>query len=333
MVKVSVIIPCYNVEDYLRECLDSIINQTLTDIEIICINDDSTDTTLKILKEYAKKDNRIIILNQNNKGSGIARNLGIKEAKGEFVAFMDSDDFYPDNDILETLYTKIKEHNVKICGGSFFHLIDNEIKSNFSDTFYGYHFDKEEIINYKKWQFDYGYHRFLYEKDFLIKNNLYYPNYRRYQDPPFFVKAMYMSKEFYAIPKLTYLLRCEHKTINWTKDKKLDLLNGIKDNLNFAKEHNLEKLYYLTCERLNQHSYVFVFSDLFNLQLIKFLKSLNYEIIYKYNPNFKLSSKFNFYKLFLQELFSLKNDNNHKVITILGIKVRIKRRGKNNAKS
>ncbi len=87
MIKVSVIVPVYNVEDYLIECLTSIINQTLKEIEIICIDDCGTDNSINILKEYAKKDDRIrIISHKENKGLGPARNTGIKESKGEYIS-------------------------------------------------------------------------------------------------------------------------------------------------------------------------------------------------------------------------------------------------------
>lgn len=90
--KISVIIPVYNVDKYLRDCLDSVINQTLTDIEIICVNDGSTDTSGDILREYAQKDSRIIILNQVNQGQTYARNKGLEIAKGKYIYFLDSDD-------------------------------------------------------------------------------------------------------------------------------------------------------------------------------------------------------------------------------------------------
>ena len=93
MVKISVIIPVYNVENYLNECLDSICNQTFGDIEIICINDGSTDRSLDILKSYEKKDSRIRIISQENKGQGASRNIGLNQACGEYVYFMDSDDY------------------------------------------------------------------------------------------------------------------------------------------------------------------------------------------------------------------------------------------------
>ena len=93
MIKVSVILPVYNTEKYLPECLDSIINQSLRDIEIICVDDGSTDSSLQILKEYAEKDKRISVIHKNNGGQGSARNVGLNHAKGEYITFVDSDDY------------------------------------------------------------------------------------------------------------------------------------------------------------------------------------------------------------------------------------------------
>ena len=316
MPKVSVIIPVYNVENYLRQCLDSVINQTLKDIEIILVDDGSTDSSLSICNEYAQKDNRITVLTQQNKGAGAARNMGIESSHSEFVIFLDSDDYYPELDILETLYNKAKENNVLICGGSFSDLYKDQITSSYKDTFTGYTFKENKVVKYTDYQFDYGYHRFIYNLNFLKENNICFPDYKRFQDPPFFVQAMYTAKEFYALAQITYLLRGGHKTINWTNDKKRGLINGIKDNLEFAQKHNLEKLYYLTCERLNQHAYAFGLVDVFNIRLQRIIKSLDWKIIKKYNKEFKLSDNFSI----LKTIFSIKNsyDKNHKVVTILG---------------
>lgn len=93
MVKISVIVPVHNVEMYLEECLESIVNQTFTDIEVICINDGSTDGSLDILNEYQKRDSRIRIISQENRGAGASRNIALEHACGEYVYFMDSDDY------------------------------------------------------------------------------------------------------------------------------------------------------------------------------------------------------------------------------------------------
>lgn len=96
-IKVSVIIPIYNTEKYLNACLDSICNQTLTDIEIICVNDGSTDSCGEILSEYKMHDDRIVIINQSNRGLSVARNKGLGVAKGEYIQFVDSDDMLVKN--------------------------------------------------------------------------------------------------------------------------------------------------------------------------------------------------------------------------------------------
>lgn len=161
--KISVIIPIYNSEKYLRECLDSVLSQTLEDIEVICINDGSVDGSLDILKGYAEKDKRIVVLDKANEGVAVARNIGINKANGEFVCFMDSDDLYPTDDVLETLYSKAKENNVLVAGGEFSVFDENikpyEFKQKFGKSIDGYLFSKDDIVKYQDYQFDYGFHR------------------------------------------------------------------------------------------------------------------------------------------------------------------------------
>ncbi len=112
--KVSVIVPVYNTEKYLGQCLDSICAQTLKDIEIICVDDGSTDSSPEILARYQAKDERIQVYTQENKYAGAARNLGKSHASGEYLAFWDSDDFF-EPEALELLYNKAKEQNADIC--------------------------------------------------------------------------------------------------------------------------------------------------------------------------------------------------------------------------
>ena len=120
MALISVIVPAYNVEDYLGECLDSIINQTFTDIEIICVNDGSVDSTLDIFNDYASRDERINVISQENKGLSGARNTGLKHAKGKYIYFMDSDDYLEVN-ALERMYSAAEEKSADIV---FFKLIN-----------------------------------------------------------------------------------------------------------------------------------------------------------------------------------------------------------------
>lgn len=127
MVKVSVIIPVYNSEKYLHECLESVINQTLQDIEIICINDGSTDNSLKILEEYEQKDNRIKVINQINSGAGRARNIGIENACGECLYFLDSDDWLELN-ALEKLTNSIGNADICLCKCQYYNDKTKELR-------------------------------------------------------------------------------------------------------------------------------------------------------------------------------------------------------------
>ena len=111
--KISVVVPVYNAEKYIKESLDSIVNQTLKEIEIICVNDGSTDSSLQILKQYATKDNRITILSQPNSRLGATRNAGITVAKGQYITFLDADDFFELN-MLEKSYEKARLTNSDI---------------------------------------------------------------------------------------------------------------------------------------------------------------------------------------------------------------------------
>lgn len=124
MAKISVVIPVYNVKNYLEKCLNSVCNQTFEDIEVICVNDSSTDDSLKILNQFAEKDNRIKIINfEENKGVSTARNIGIETAKGEYVGFVDSDD-YIDLDFYEKLYNKAVETSAEIVKGADLTVVD-----------------------------------------------------------------------------------------------------------------------------------------------------------------------------------------------------------------
>ena len=121
MEKISVIIPVYNSEDFLEECLDSLIQQTLKEIEIICVDDGSIDSSLEILKSYQKKDERIKVIEQKNESAGVARNRGLKDAKGDYVVFLDSDDFFK-SDFLEKVYDQFQKTDADIIlyGGKRF---------------------------------------------------------------------------------------------------------------------------------------------------------------------------------------------------------------------
>lgn len=112
--KVSIIIPVYNTEKYLSRCLNSLVKQTLHDIEIICINDGSEDNSLSILENYASSDERIVLIDQKNQGQSVARNRGIEIARGKYIGFVDSDDWVDDN-YFEKLYCAAENNNCDIA--------------------------------------------------------------------------------------------------------------------------------------------------------------------------------------------------------------------------
>ena len=119
--KISVIIPVYNAHDYLRDCINSILNQTLKEIEVICVDDDSTDDSLAILEEYARSDARLKVIHQENGGAGAARNNGLQYAEGEYLSILDCDDFFEQN-MLERSYqeAKEKEADILVFGCDFY---------------------------------------------------------------------------------------------------------------------------------------------------------------------------------------------------------------------
>ena len=119
MAKVSIIIPIYNVEMYLVECMESVIHQTLKDIEIICINDGSTDGSLEILKSYAQKDDRIVLVDKENGGYGIAMNIGLEKATGEYIGIVEPDDFVK-LDMYESLYQIAKDNDLDFVKADFY---------------------------------------------------------------------------------------------------------------------------------------------------------------------------------------------------------------------
>jgi glycosyltransferase involved in cell wall biosynthesis len=124
MAKVSILIPIFNVEKYLVECLDSVISQTLKDIEIICINDGSTDSSLSIIKKYAAKDPRIVVIDKKNSGYGDSMNQGLKKASGEYIGIVESDD-WAEPDMFEKLYKLAKKHDVEVVKSNFFEYLSN----------------------------------------------------------------------------------------------------------------------------------------------------------------------------------------------------------------
>ena len=171
-IKISVIVPVYNKEQYIEKCIESIVSQKLQEIEIICINDGSTDRSLSKLRELEEHNSNLRVIDQSNQGVGAARNNGIQSSRGEYISFMDADDFYPDNDTLGKLYRKAKENNALICGGSFSSLKNGDVITEYEGMYSGYTFEKEGMMDYSEYQYDFGFQRFIYSRRLLMDNGI-----------------------------------------------------------------------------------------------------------------------------------------------------------------
>lgn len=256
-VLVSVIIPIYNAERHLEECLDSCMEQTLERIEIICINDGSTDSSAKILERYRTTHANMIVLNQKNQGSGIARNLGIEHANGQFIAFMDSDDYYADKDVLKKLYNTAVEKQVPICGGTMVSLGNENDKRNT--------FQKNQMMYYREFQGTSAFQQFIYLANLLKENEITFPPYRRYQDPPFFVAAMVKAVKFFVISDRVYIYRNTDKFVPYNNANiSLGVLNGILDILIISQKNHLEKLHADMVIKLMEEYIVYVYKLIYN---------------------------------------------------------------------
>ncbi len=206
IIKVSIVIPVYNVEAYLEECMESAVNQTLDNIEIICINDGSTDSSLEILKKYEKKYNNIIIINQENKGLSASRNVGIRNARGKYIYFLDSDDFI-DIESMEICY--------KVCENSKLDMVTFDAKcfldKNYTGLDINENYDRkgilpETILSGKDFyilSIERGVYRApvwlnFYKTEFIKNNNLY------------FVEGIYHEDEIHTCESLLKAKRIKH---------------------------------------------------------------------------------------------------------------------------
>lgn len=241
MAKISVIIPVYNVEQYLSECMDSVVNQTLKDIEIICVNDGSTDGSRKILQEYADRDERIKIIDQENGGLSCARNRGIRFASGEFIGFVDSDDWI-DLDFYEKLYNVAVKYEADIsCGGlkRFNSKNKIEIWINHRQEIYTnkikkkFNLCKIPALNYVQNK--------IYKRKSLLKSGVLFEEGVYFEDIEFTHKILFYLPTLVTVPGTFYNYRNTPDSItNINSIKKhTDCVNAHKKAQEFIKSHNI----------------------------------------------------------------------------------------------
>lgn len=241
MTKVSIIVPVYNVEKYLRKCLDSLINQTLKDIEIICINDGSTDKSLEILEEYKNRDSRIILLNQENSGQSVARNRGIEIAKGEYIGFVDPDDWV-DLDYYEKLYNTANTNDADIAVGGIIRVTGIKKKKFLN-------FEKETITDNTNLKFElcdvpeksYVWNK-IYKTEKLKEIGLEFEKGIFYEDCIFTPQALFFLWKMVTVPNIHYYyLRRGNSTVKQRSEKaNADNVYAHKKANDFIKEHNID---------------------------------------------------------------------------------------------
>ena len=292
-VKVSIIIPVYNMEQYLRQCLDSIAVQTLADIEIICIDDCSTDSSLSILNEYAQKDSRFIVVEQEfNQGQGAARNKGIELAKGEYIGFVDPDDWL-DANMYEKMYNQAKtlDSEVVMCNLKMYRESENKyfdaqfIRNANEDFSFDYpeypvnvNLDRHYIDDMLLVSPHYCWNK-IYNRDFIINNNIKFSMHRSYQDVIFVLLVLLLAKKVSYTDEILYFYRVHLSSVTRQKSSRANMfidicgyiLNILKElNIYEKLQLNFETFVVMYSKRSNKDAETFVRKNLYN-KLKKFI--------------------------------------------------------------
>ena len=220
MKKVSIIVPVFNTAKYLRQCLDSLVSQSLLELEIIIIDDASSDESLVIAQEYQQMfPEKIIVLSNNiNLGIGATRNKGLSQATGDFVGFVDSDD-YVDQDMYAAYYDFALQENLDIVTGYYNKIFEDNTSELFlNDYFLPTSFKtNKRLINL----IDYGPANKLFRRKILVQNNIQFEESLKYEDMPFVLKATYHAAKIGHIQKAYYNYRVHTNSETTTMDKKV----------------------------------------------------------------------------------------------------------------
>lgn len=240
-VLVSIIVPVYNCEKFLKRCMDSLVNQTLKNIEIICINDGSTDSSLKILQEYKDKDDRIVLINKDNEGQSKARNIGIELAKGEYIGFVDADDWV-DINFFENLYNCANWYNADIS-------VAGIIRRNFLYKKYYLKFDKLSLTDDINEKFElcgvpkksYVWNK-IYKTEKLQNSGIRFEEGILYEDVIFTPEVLYTLKTLVTVPEIYYYYwrRAGSTVSQRTKKANKDSVYAHNKADKFFMEHDID---------------------------------------------------------------------------------------------
>lgn len=258
--KISVIIPVYNVDKYVEKCLKSIINQTYNNLEIIIVNDGSTDNSLMICEKIAKKDKRIKIITQKNGGLSLARNTGIKNSTGDYIAFIDSDD-YVSKRFIEVLYNTLIANNADISVCDYIYVDENDHKwsktkkmnkiySNIDaikDLFVGN--QDTEVMSWNK----------LYKKSLFLDNNILFPEGMIHEDNFTTYKLYYFSKSIALVDEKLYFYLQRNNSIMGKKFnvKRLNILLAIDETKQFFEKKKIDLSKEILCYKIKVSVTVF----------------------------------------------------------------------------
>ncbi|MGN1153133.1 MAG: glycosyltransferase [Candidatus Gastranaerophilaceae bacterium] len=339
MVEVSIIIPVYNVEKYLRQCLDSIVNQTFSNFEVICINDGSTDNSLAILNEYAQKDNRFMVISQENHGQGIARNVGIDLAKGEYIQFIDPDDWVELN-MLEKLYHFAKQNNSKVVKFNYkdyneysgkLKLYDfaKHIKKEFNydlneNTFYNWKILKKGCLT----KLDLHVWAHFYKTDFIKNNHISFAPNKHGEDHLFADGAILLADKIDFLNEYLYYYRSRcGSAVNIKSNNNFCVFDNIQLLKQFILNHSL---YEELKDEIQDYSRQVIrwHYDLIPQESIRRYESLCLQYFSSEKEFKKFIQEARTNRNFIENIFSLKNKRKgaikYKVVTILGVEFKMK---------